>query len=97
VSARLPESTPDEIGELIEAVQVEHTAATLTVTPEGPADKERAAELITELSDALDFSLDAPDVAPDDVERFAKVRSYHHDQGVNPASLGPQGKRTSLA
>jgi hypothetical protein len=88
VSARLPESTPDEIAELIDAVQAAHTEATLTITPEAPADKDRAAELIAELSDALDFSLDAPEVARDDVERFAKVRSYHNDHGVNPASLG---------
>lgn len=88
VSARLPASTPDEILELIDAVQAEHTAATLTVTPEAPADKARASELIAELADALDFSLSAPDVARDDIERLAKVRSFHNEHGVNPASLG---------
>lgn len=88
VSGRLPASTPDEILELVEAVQVAHTAATLTVSPEAPADKARAAALIAELSDALDFSLDAPDVPRDDVERLARVRSFHKDHGVNPAALG---------
>jgi len=88
VRKRLPETTPDEIAELLEAIQAAHTEATLTVTPEGPPLNERATELITELADALDFTLGADDPKSDDALRFAKVRGFHNDHGLNPASRG---------
>lgn len=88
VRNRLPEATPDDIGELIEAVQTPHTEATLTVAPETPADPARAGELIAELSDAMAFTLDADAPADDDPQRYAKVRGFHAESASNPAAVG---------
>ncbi|MFO0604464.1 MAG: hypothetical protein U0324_14885 [Polyangiales bacterium] len=88
VRNRLPEATPDEIAELIEAVQVAHTEATLAAAPAAPGDKARAIELVDLLAGALDFTLGDGDPEGDDARRLAKVRDFHADAGTNPAALG---------
>jgi len=84
----LPESTPTEIVELIDAVQTAHTEATLTVAPAAPADTERAQRVVAELARALAFTLDADAAGSDDAQRLARVRAFHDEHGVNPAALG---------
>lgn len=83
----VPESTADDIGELIEAVQAAHTTATLAVTPPADSDLARAEALITELASALNFTLD-DGVADADDTRYARVREFHATRADDVAAVG---------
>jgi len=83
---RLPLATAQEIHELLSAVQIAQTEATLTVVA-GPSLTDRAEEIVTELSLALSFTLD-DGVEDDDDARFARVRASHAKRGDGPAAVG---------
>ena len=88
---RLPESTAQEIKELLAAAQWAQTEATLAVTlpPPGPdaATREQAEGFLTELSRALAFTLD-DDVDDHDDQRHARVKAFHAKRDDSPTALG---------
>lgn len=89
---RLPESTAQEIRELLAATQWAQTEATLAVTlpPPGPdaATEERAERLLTELARALSFTLEEDDVDDQDDQRYARVKAFHAKRDDSLTALG---------